>query len=146
MLRQLLYYDPDQIMSVYATPHQWTPYFNDARHRRVIQDDLRLWDYKHQVMQTPKIPPWRVFLWVKLIELVVQLRPKALYRTFLHPDLDVRAGMRWYTRMGRRVIWRELWQFVTTSRLKSGPSVEEYWQSSDQLEENAHVRAPRKVS
>src|SRR5215831_6091921 len=102
-LRQLLSYDPDQIQALYVTPHRWTPYFRVAAGRRVIQKDARRWDYKHQVLSTRHLPPWRVLLWVKFIEAVVQLRPKALWRTFLQPDPRLRHAMRWYTEMGRRV-------------------------------------------
>ncbi|MCU0911831.1 MAG: magnesium-protoporphyrin IX monomethyl ester anaerobic oxidative cyclase, partial [Rhodobacteraceae bacterium] len=97
LLRHLIAYDPDQVMSVYATPHRWTPFFAASAHRRVIRTDLRLWDYKHQVIETPRVPAWRVFLWVKLIEAAVQLRPRALWRLFLQPDPALRHAQRWYT-------------------------------------------------
>ncbi|WP_404790635.1 magnesium-protoporphyrin IX monomethyl ester anaerobic oxidative cyclase [Altericista sp. CCNU0014] len=53
-LRQLLWYDPDQIMSLYVTPHRWTGYYRMASERRVIQLDRRKWDYKHQVLVVQK--------------------------------------------------------------------------------------------
>ncbi len=85
-LRQLLSYDPDQIQMLYVTPHRWTPLFPPRRRGApVIQTDRRLLDYKHQVLATRHLPPWRVLLWVKLAELVLQARPKALARTLLHP-------------------------------------------------------------
>ena len=34
----------------YVTPHRWTPFFRDAKDRRVIQLDRRRWDYKNQVL------------------------------------------------------------------------------------------------
>ena len=101
LLRHLLAYDPDQVMSVYATPHRWTPFHNQSAHRRVIQTDLRLWDCKHQVLETPKVPAWRNFLWIKLTEACLQLRPKSQWRVWLHPDPDLRHAMRRYTRIGR---------------------------------------------
>jgi anaerobic magnesium-protoporphyrin IX monomethyl ester cyclase len=61
-LRQLLAYDPDQIQMLYVTPHRWTPYFRLAADRTVIQPDRRRWDYKHQVLATRHMPPWRVLL------------------------------------------------------------------------------------
>jgi hypothetical protein len=39
---------------------------------QVIQTDLGRWDYKHQVLATRKMPPWRILLWTKLIEAVMQ--------------------------------------------------------------------------
>ena len=116
LLRHLLAYDPDQVMSVYATPHRWTPFFQTVKDRRVIDTDQRNWDYKHQVMEVPAVPAWRVFLWVKLIEMCLQLRPRALWRNYLHPDPDMRHAMRWYTRMGRRVVLRETWHWLRRRR------------------------------
>lgn len=125
LLRTLLRYDPDQVMSIYATPHRWTPFFAQSAQRRVIDPDLRRWDYKHQVMEVPAVPAWRVFLWVKVIECVLQARPKALWRAYLHPDPEIRHAMSWYTRMGRRVVLREVLQFLKT-RLFPGPTVAEF--------------------
>ncbi|MBO0763969.1 MAG: magnesium-protoporphyrin IX monomethyl ester anaerobic oxidative cyclase [Hyphomicrobiaceae bacterium] len=73
-LRQLMAYDPDQIQMLYVTPHRWTPYFRVAADRPVIQADRRRWDYKHQVLATRHMPPWRVLLWFKLTEVMLQAR------------------------------------------------------------------------
>ena len=143
LLRQLLTYDPDQVMSIYATPHRWTPYFADAAPRRVIQTDQRLWDYKHQVMETPHVPAWRVFLWVKAIEVVLQARPRALWRTWAHPDPAIRHAMRWYTRMGRKVVLHEVVAFLFRERRRPGPTVAAYWGGADQLPEDAMARPSR---
>ena len=127
-LRQLLWYDPDQLMSLYVTPHRWTGYYRIAADRRVIQLDQRKWDYKHQVLETLHMPPWRIFLWVKLIELVLQARPKALWRSFLQPDWASRHGMNWFTRMGRRVFvheWLNFWW--RDRRIKNGPTLTQFW-------------------
>ena len=127
-LRQLLWYDPDQIMTLYVTPHRWTGYYRIAGDRQVIQLDQRLWDYKHQVLKTKYMPPWRIFLWVKFIELVLQARPKALWRSYLQPDKAARHGMNWFTRMGRRVLLHEWWNFwFRDRRVKNGPTLEEFW-------------------
>ena len=135
LLRHLLAYDPDQVMSVYATPHRWTPFHGHSAHRRVIQTDLRLWDYKHQVLETPKVPAWRVFLWVKLIEAALQLRPRALWRIWRHPDAEIRHAMRWYTAMGRGVWLREV-RDALRFRARRGQTVAEFW-GKDQLPEAA---------
>jgi anaerobic magnesium-protoporphyrin IX monomethyl ester cyclase len=111
-LRQLLEYDPDQIQALYATPHSWTPFaLQEAKHR-VVQTDLSRWDYKHQVLESTHVPNWRVLVWVKLIETVCQLRPKSILRLLAHPDPLVRAGMRWYSNIGRRVWCYEIWQWL----------------------------------
>lgn len=127
-LRQLLSLDADQISVVYATPHRWTEFFNQASHRRVIQLDQRWWDYKHQVMETRNVPAWRVFLWVKLIEAALQLRPKALWRTWAAPDPGLRAAMRWYGSLGRIVWPSEIRNYLFRERrVKLGPTVAEFW-------------------
>lgn len=136
LMRHLLGYDPDQVMSVYATPHRWTPFHLQSAERRVIQADLRLWDYKHQVLECPKVPAWRVFLWVKVIEVALQLRPRAVWRTYFHPDAEIRHAMRWYTRMGRRVVLHEIFQFFFREKHKPGLTVGQFWGSS-QLPEAA---------
>jgi anaerobic magnesium-protoporphyrin IX monomethyl ester cyclase len=141
-LRQLLSYDPDQIQMLYVTPHRWTPYFRQASERRVIQTDRRLWDYKHQVLATRYMPPWRVLLWFKLIELCVQGRPKALARVLFHPDRGLRHAMRWYTRMGRRVWPHEIRGFLRDSRVRDGPSVAAFWGQPQEAEEES-MRATR---
>jgi anaerobic magnesium-protoporphyrin IX monomethyl ester cyclase len=131
-LRQIVSYDPDQIQALYATPHRWTPYFRMAAGRQVIQTDLRRWDYKHQVLATRQMPPWRIAAWVKLIEAVAQLRPKALWRLVAHPDPGVREAMRWYYRIGRQVWPYELWNFLFRDRrLRSGPTLAEFLGKSE---------------
>jgi anaerobic magnesium-protoporphyrin IX monomethyl ester cyclase len=128
IFRQLLAYDPDQIITLYVTPHRWTPFFREDKDRAVIQLDRRNWDYKHQVLANRHVPAWRSFLWVKLIEVLIQTRPKALFRTYLHPDLSARHGMRWYAAIGRKVWLREVWEFVAkTKRVKNGPTLAEFW-------------------
>ncbi|MBS0206207.1 MAG: magnesium-protoporphyrin IX monomethyl ester anaerobic oxidative cyclase [Planctomycetes bacterium] len=126
-LRHLLQYDPDQIQLLYVTPHRWTPFYQSAEHRRVIQTDTRRWDYKHQILETPKVPAWRVFLWFKMIEVILQARPKAIARVLFHRDGDYRHAMRWYTRIGRRVWFHEVAEFLFQTRLKkNGPTLREF--------------------
>ncbi len=148
-LRQLLSYDPDQIQMIYATPHRWTPFFRDAAHRVVIQTDPRLWDYKHQVLATRYIPAWRVFLWVKFTEAVMQGRPKALWRVLFMRDPALRHAMRWYTQIGRRVWFHEVWRFLRDRRTKTGPKVAAFWGAPQDAEEQAMAtsrsRAPERV-
>lgn len=142
-LRHLLRYDPDQIQLLYVTPHRWTPFYRSVEERQVIQTDTQLWDYKHQVLATPGVPAWRVFLWVKLIEVALQMRPKALARLLFHPDPDYRHAMRWYTRMGRRVWFHEVFEFIFKIRhLKNGPTLRKFMGSS--LADREYVLAKSK--
>jgi anaerobic magnesium-protoporphyrin IX monomethyl ester cyclase len=127
-LRRLVAYDPDQIQALYATPHAWTPFARQAAQRRVIQTDLSRWDYKHQVLESERVPNWRVLCWVKLIEAVAQLRPKSLLRLLFHPEGGYRAAMRWYYGIGRRVWPYELWHWLFHDRRTArGPTVAEFW-------------------
>jgi anaerobic magnesium-protoporphyrin IX monomethyl ester cyclase len=104
----------------------------------VIQTDVRRWDYKHQVLATRHLPPWRVFLWVKAIEALVQLRPKAIWRTLFQSDRRLRHAMRWYTQMGRRVWLFELRSFLFRDRrTSSGPTLEGFWGAPQDAEERA---------
>ncbi|TIX66973.1 MAG: magnesium-protoporphyrin IX monomethyl ester cyclase, partial [Mesorhizobium sp.] len=138
--RQLIAYDPDQIQALYVTPHRWTPFFRIARDRRVIQTDVRLWDYKHQVLKMTRLQPWMLFFSVKLIELAVQSRPKALARVLFHRDPEQRHSMRWYTKMGRRVWFREVWGFlVRDRRVTDGPSLAEFWGAPQDAEEESMI-------
>ncbi|MCK6500148.1 MAG: radical SAM protein, partial [Nitrospira sp.] len=133
-LRQLLVYDPDQIQALYATPHRWTSFAHQEEHHRVVQTDLGRWDYKHQVLESRHVPNWRVLLWVKAIEAVCQLRPKALYRLLAHPDARVRAGMRWYSGIGRRVWIHEIVQWLFRDRrTASGPVLRDFLSGAWQL-------------
>jgi anaerobic magnesium-protoporphyrin IX monomethyl ester cyclase len=141
-LRQLLSYDPDQIQMLYVTPHRWTPYYREAAQRRVIQTDRRRWDYKHQVLATRFMAPWRVLAWVKLTEMVLQCRPKALYRTYLHPDRKLRHAMRWYSQMGRRVWPYEIFKFFRERLVRHGPTVEAFWGSPQEGGEEAMLARP----
>lgn len=143
-MRQLLAHDPDQIQLLYVTPHRWTPYYRLAADRQVIQLDQRRWDYKNQVLATRFVPPWRVIFWVKLTEAVLQARPKALYRTYLHPDKEVRYAMRWYTKIGKRVWPHEIRNFLFRDRrIKDGPTVAAFWGAPQDAEENALQVPPR---
>ena len=126
-LRQLLSYDPDQIQALYATPHRWTPFALHEAGHRVVQTDLSRWDYKHQVLESAHVPNWRVLFWVKLIEAVCQLRPRSLLRLLAHPDGGFRAGMRWYSNIGRRVWPYEIWHWLFRDhRTAQGPTLAEF--------------------
>ena len=126
-LRQLLSYDPDQIQALYATPHSWTPFALQEAQHRVVQTDLSRWDYKHQVLESTQVPNWRVLLWVKLIEAVCQLRPRSLWRLLMHPEPLFRAGMRWYSNIGRRVWPYEIGQWLFYDRrTRHGPTLAEF--------------------
>jgi len=145
-LKHLLRYDPDQIQMLYVTPHRWTPYFETVHERKVIEPDTAKWDYKHQVLATAKVPPWRILLWVKSIEVIMQMRPKALARVLFGQDRHVRRGMRWYTRMGRRVWLREIAEFLLRPRHGNDrPTLRSFWGASLAAHEESMVKRRRDV-
>jgi anaerobic magnesium-protoporphyrin IX monomethyl ester cyclase len=126
-LQQLLVYDPDQINAMYVTPHRWTPFYRASEHRRVVEPDQTRWDYRHQVLATG-IPPWRVFLWVKLTEVVLQLRPRALWRVLAHRDPGLRRALRWCYGVGRRAWFFEVREFLGRRfRRPADMELAEFW-------------------
>jgi anaerobic magnesium-protoporphyrin IX monomethyl ester cyclase len=144
-LRQLLSYDPDQIQALYATPHSWTPFALQQAKHRVVQTDLSRWDYKHQVLESSHVPNWRVMLWVKSIEAICQLRPRSLLRLLAHRDKTFRAGMRWYSSIGKRVWIFEIWQWLFFDRrTRHGPTVGEFLKGGWKANANSrqHVEPP----
>lgn len=144
--RQLLSYDPDQIQALYVTPHRWTPFFRIARDRQVIETDIRKWDYKHQVLKMRYLSPIVLVACVKLIEVAVQARPKALLRILFHRDPEQRHSMRWYTQMGRRVWFHEIVEFLFRRRhLTDGPTLENFWGAPQDAEEESMLRPQRHV-
>ncbi len=142
-LRQLISYDPDQIQALYVTPHRWTPYFRIAADRQVVQTDRTAWDYKHQVLAMRRMRPWRLFLWVKFIEAVAQLRPRSLRRLIWNRDPKIRHAIRWYYKMGRRVWIHEILGFFLRERRLCGPSLADFWGDPQDHEEEASAVSPR---
>lgn len=137
-MRQLLAYDPDQINAMYVMPHRWTPFYRESANRRVIEDDQNRWDYRHQVLGT-RIPPWRVFLWVKLTEVVLQLRPRALWRVLAHRDRSLRKALRWCYGVGRRAWMFEVREFLRSAfrRRPANLSLSEFWGTPQDEDEEA---------
>jgi len=126
-MRRLLSYDPDLINAMYVTPHRWTEYFGESADRRVVESDQRRWDYRHQVLAT-RVPAWRVFCWIKLTEMAIQLRPRALWRVFTHRDPSIRKALRWCYGVGRRFWLYEVISFMKRRhRRPSALTLAEFW-------------------
>jgi anaerobic magnesium-protoporphyrin IX monomethyl ester cyclase len=127
-LKHLLEYDPDQIQLVYVTPHKWTPYFEQIKDKNIIQLDQTKWDYKHQIMELANLRPWKVMLYVKFIELILQTRPKAIFRWLFHKDKGLRKAMSWYNSIGKRVWLYEWIQFFFHDNITRRPiPITEFW-------------------
>ena len=50
-------FGPMTVQAVISAPLQ------AGEERTVIETDTAKWDYKHQVLATTRVPPWRVLLW-----------------------------------------------------------------------------------
>jgi len=111
---------------MYVTPHRWTRFYRESARRRVVESDRSRWDYRHQVLAT-RVPPWRVFLWVKATEAVLQLRPRALWRVLFHRDPEIRAALRWCYGVGRRAWLFEVRSFLFRCRRHAGLPLEIFW-------------------
>ena len=137
-LKQIIEYDPDQIQALYAVPHRWTPFYDDAKELGIIEIDKTKWDYKHQIIKLQNIPPWRLFMWVKFIEVCAQARPKAIARLIWNKEPKIRHAIRWYYKMGRRVWIHEILEFIFSRRHSKTPqSVMEFYGPPQVKEEYA---------
>lgn len=130
-LKKIISYDPDQIQMLYATPHKWTAYYQDVKHREVIQEDMKKWDYKHQVLATKYISPFVLFVCVKTMEIILQMRPRSLVRLLFYPDKKIRDSIRWYYRVGRKVWFYEVFHFFFRDRrTQYGMTLEKFLDSA----------------
>jgi len=76
--------------------------------------------------------------------MVLQCRPKSLYRTYLHPDRRLRYAMGWYTQIGRRVWPYEILKFLREPLVEDGPLVSQFWGAPQDSEEQS-MSAGRRV-
>jgi anaerobic magnesium-protoporphyrin IX monomethyl ester cyclase len=114
-LRQLLLYDPDLLNAMYVTPHRWTPFYRENLDRDVVQPDRSKWDYRHQVLGTHHLKPWQILALVKLMEIAVQLRPRALLRLLFYRDRAQRRAYRWCVSNAAQVWLDEIHDFLFRS-------------------------------
>jgi anaerobic magnesium-protoporphyrin IX monomethyl ester cyclase len=114
-LRHLYHYDPDLVNAMFVTPHRWTAFYAENALRPVIEDDLEKWDYRHQVLATDSLKPWQTFLTVKVVEALMHLRPRFLYRLIRYPDYSIRYALRWCVKNASRVWLDELVEFLFCS-------------------------------
>lgn len=111
-IRQVSLYDPDLLNAMYVTPHRWSDWTAGNASRTVIQTDRAKWDYRNQLLSSRHLSSRAIFWLVKLMELAVHVRPKALLRTFAHPDRELRAHLRWCFRFSFRVWRAEVAEFL----------------------------------
>lgn len=114
-------YDGDLLNVMYATPHSWTNFADECADRPVIQEDQSRWDYRHQVLGHLSMSPSRLFLAVKLLELLHHIRPRRMRQLLIHRDALLRRQFRW-TAMHIGLVWLgEIAEFVFNRRLAHHP-------------------------
>ncbi|MBN7805912.1 cobalamin-dependent protein [Agrobacterium rosae] len=119
-LRQISLYDPDLLNAMYLTPHSWSDWTAENGERRVIETDRSKWDYRHQLLSSRHLSPGMIFAMVKLLEVAVHCRPRALLRILFHPDRELRKHMRWSFRFSFRVWRAEIAEFIRQPPPKRG--------------------------
>lgn len=119
--RALSAYDGDYLNAMYVTPHGWTQFAAEQADRRVVQDDQRWWDYRHQVLEQQRLRPWQLFAAVKWLELRFHLRPRRLGRLLLARDRQRRREA-WWTARHTGLVWlMEIVEFVRRVRHARAP-------------------------
>ena len=128
--QNLLELDSDILNACYLMPHFWTAQGKSVKPYDVIQSDLDKWSYRNQVVATPYLKPFELFLGVKLTEAFYHLRPKALRRIFFSKDARYRKIVRSSMWAGIRVILVEIYEFlfktkfIPRGRLEKMPGLE----------------------
>jgi hypothetical protein len=90
---------------------------------QIIQPDQARWTYRNQIVQTPHLAPWQLFLAVKLTEGLFHLRPRALWRMLTTPDARYRQILREYVQVGMRVVFAEVGEFLWQTRFVAAGSL-----------------------
>jgi hypothetical protein len=116
--------DSDILNACYLMPHFWTSQGKAVKPYDVIQSDLDKWSYRNQVVATPYLKPFELFLGVKLTEALFHLRPKALKRIFFAKNQRYRQIMRSSMWAGIRVIFAEIFEFIFETKFSSQGSLE----------------------
>jgi len=120
----LLELDSDILNAMYLTPHFWTAQGRTVKPSDVIQSDLDKWSYRNQVIATPHLKPWELFLGVKLTEALYHLRPTALRRIFFDRDKRYLKIMRSSMLIGIRVILVEIYEYIFQTKFSEKGSMD----------------------
>ncbi len=116
--------DSDILNAMYLTPHFWTSQGRTIKPGDVIQSDLNKWSYRNQVIATPNLKPFELFLGVKLTEGLFHLRPKALRRIFFGKDKRYLKIMRSSMLIGIKVVLAEIFEFAFQTKFTLQGSLE----------------------
>lgn len=122
--KNLLEMDSDILNACYIMPHFWTAQGKTVKPYDVIQSDLNKWSYRNQIVATPHLKPFELFLGVKMTEALFHLRLKALRRIFFGKDKRYLKIMRSSMWAGIRVILAEIFEFLFQTKFSPQGSVE----------------------
>jgi anaerobic magnesium-protoporphyrin IX monomethyl ester cyclase len=122
--RNLLELDSDILNACYIMPHFWTSQGKAVMPTDVIQSDLDKWSYRNQVVATPFLKPFELFLGVKLTEALYHLRPSAWTRLLFGRDKRHRKILRSSMGAGMRVFLSEIVEFLFHTRFAAQGSLE----------------------
>jgi len=122
--KNLLEMDSDILNACYIMPHFWTAQGKTVKPYDVIQSDLNKWSYRNQIVATPYLKPFELFVGIKLTEALYHLRPKALKRIFFGSDRRYLQIMRSSMWAGIRVIFAEIFEFFFQTKFSPQGSVE----------------------
>lgn len=121
--RQLSLYDGDYLNAMYVTPHAWTAFAAEARHRPVIDENLAHWNYRRPILGQPHMKPWQTFLAVKLLELWFHARPRRAWRLLTQSAFS-RQQFLWCLRHIGAVWLAEIADFLRAPPVASGKTLE----------------------
>lgn len=114
--KALAMYDGDYLNAMYVTPHSWTPFAQQMSSRPVAQENLSMWDYRHQILHEPQMKPWELFLGVKWLELRFHMRTTRLKRMLTEHDAQRRQQL-WWAISHTGLVWLgEVIEFALTAR------------------------------
>jgi anaerobic magnesium-protoporphyrin IX monomethyl ester cyclase len=116
-IEQLIYYNGDFVNVTYVTPHSWTKFGQQAADIPIVQPDLSKWDYRHQILDQPKLSSWKLFLAAKLLEICFHARPGRLWAMLRTRDRSLRRQLFWSFLHTTMVFWAELllWKATRSS-------------------------------
>jgi anaerobic magnesium-protoporphyrin IX monomethyl ester cyclase len=117
--------DSDILNACYIMPHFWTSQGKSVNPSQIIQDDLDKWSYRNQVVATPHLQPFMLFLGVKLTEALFHLRPGAWKRILFAKDKRYRQIMFHSMWAGITVVIAEVYEFIFRTKFVRRGSMQE---------------------
>ncbi len=139
--RALATYKGDLLNVMYATPHTWTAFAQQRADHRIMQNDQRWWDYRHQILQSTAMKPWQLFAAVKWMEFTFHARPSRLLRLLAEPDSRMRVQL-WWTALHIGGVWvAEIWECLRAVRFAAQPRQLREWLSTSDHANNQEQRS-----